>query len=205
MSGYTEFRNKFYSVCIEIYMIMFLFYIQKCLKFHLVLVPFLYSVSLLKTTERPNEFLLNSGFSVWWWCGKYYQLKLKQKLARSRQQPLLNRLNIFIILDRVKNIMIIISVLALLSRSHFIIIWVSAAAWEEDAGLVSPPAEFIGNPEGSKANTKLVLVSTCLPRFSSVCDPPPLWALSSSVAHLNLGQIMQVVVLWQCCAKCAGP
>lgn len=97
----------------RIYMIMLFFYIQNCLKFHLIPVLFLYWVALLKTSERPCKFLLNSGFSVWWWSGKYYQLKLKQKPAQSKQQSLLNRLSILIILDRVKNIMII-SVLALL-------------------------------------------------------------------------------------------
>lgn len=44
LSECTEFRNKLYSVSVdsEIYMIMLLFYIQKCLKFHLIPVLFLY-------------------------------------------------------------------------------------------------------------------------------------------------------------------
>lgn len=38
--------------------IMFLFYIQKCMKFHLILMLFLYLVCFLKTTGRPyHEFI----------------------------------------------------------------------------------------------------------------------------------------------------
>lgn len=47
------------SIVSHIYiLIMFLSYIQKCMKFHLILVLFVYSVSFLKATGRPcHEFV----------------------------------------------------------------------------------------------------------------------------------------------------